>query len=130
LNADTGEVIQHFVGHTDRVTSAVLSLDGRRVLTASFDGTARLWDTQTGKELATLVSFTDSGWAVVDPAGHYDGSDPDNSDSMYWVTDNLRTIDLGLLDARSARTCHARREIAGRNRYGSCRVAPDSVHGG
>ena len=97
LNADTGEVIQHFAGHTDRVTSAVLSSDGRKVLTASFDGTARLWDVETGKELATLVSFTDGGWAVVDPVGHYDGSDPDNSDSMYWVTDNLRTIDLGQL---------------------------------
>jgi WD40 repeat protein len=48
-------------------------------------------------ELASLVSFTDGGWAVVDPAGHYDASDPDSSASLYWVTDNLRTIDLGQL---------------------------------
>jgi WD40 repeat protein/uncharacterized caspase-like protein len=48
-------------------------------------------------ELASLVSFTDGGWAVVDPAGHYDASDPDTSASLYWVTDNLRTIDLGQL---------------------------------
>jgi WD40 repeat protein len=40
-------------GHEDRVTSAVFSPDGQTILTASFDGTARLWDGQ-GSELAAL----------------------------------------------------------------------------
>ena len=73
------------------------SPDGRKVLTGSVDGTARLWDAASGTQLASLVSFTEGGWAVVDPVGHYDASDPDSSSSLFWVTGNLRTIDLGQL---------------------------------
>jgi WD40 repeat protein len=35
-------------GHEGGVWSAVFSPDGRRILTASTDGTARLWDAETG----------------------------------------------------------------------------------
>ncbi|MEH1834229.1 MAG: AAA-like domain-containing protein, partial [Nostoc sp.] len=40
-------------GHEDPVISASFSPDGQRILTASFDKTARLWDLQ-GKEIAKL----------------------------------------------------------------------------
>jgi WD40 repeat protein len=33
-----------FTGHENWITSAIFSLDGQRILTASDDGTARLWD--------------------------------------------------------------------------------------
>ena len=46
-------------GHTDRVYSAAFSPDGTRVVTASADQTARLWDAATGKALATLEGHTD-----------------------------------------------------------------------
>jgi len=41
-------------GHTDVVWSAVFSPDGKRVATASADGTAKIWDAVTGKELLTV----------------------------------------------------------------------------
>jgi hypothetical protein len=40
--------------HQRRVSGALFSADGTRVLSWSDDGTARLWDSQTGKELATM----------------------------------------------------------------------------
>jgi WD40 repeat protein len=42
------------VGHTSRLTSTAFSSNGTRVVTASKDGTARLWDAETGSPLATL----------------------------------------------------------------------------
>jgi WD40 repeat protein len=41
-------------GHSDGLWSAVFSPDGTRILTASKDGTARIWDAATGHELASL----------------------------------------------------------------------------
>jgi WD40 repeat protein len=37
--------------HGDSVSSAQFSLDGQRVVTASWDETARLWDAATGKQI-------------------------------------------------------------------------------
>jgi WD40 repeat protein len=41
-------------GHTSHVTFVAFSPDGSRLLTASWDGTAKLWDAATGQELLPL----------------------------------------------------------------------------
>ena len=46
-------------GHEASVYSAQFSADGRTVLTASDDGTARLWDVASGKELRALRGHED-----------------------------------------------------------------------
>jgi WD40 repeat protein/tRNA A-37 threonylcarbamoyl transferase component Bud32 len=46
-------------GHTDRVRSAAFSPDGRRVVTASFDDSARIWDANTGQQIILLSGHTD-----------------------------------------------------------------------
>jgi len=51
-------------GHTGRVTAARYSPDGARVLTASTDGTARVWDAATGKELFALTGHTGPVWVA------------------------------------------------------------------
>jgi WD40 repeat protein len=50
----TGKEIAVLRGHEGFVNSAAFSPDGTRIVTASFDNTARLWDGTTGKEIAVL----------------------------------------------------------------------------
>ena len=47
-----------FSGHTDSVKGAAFSPDGSRVVTASNDHTARLWDVTTGAPVAILSGHT------------------------------------------------------------------------
>jgi WD40 repeat protein len=54
-DAESGKKRAVLRGHTGPVGAACFSPDGRRVLTASLDGTARLWDAVTGKELRVLA---------------------------------------------------------------------------
>ena len=51
-------------GHTSHVVSAAFSPDGKRVVTASVDQTARLWDVESGKEVAVLKGHTDDVWSA------------------------------------------------------------------
>ena len=48
-------------GHTDWVTSAAYSPDGKHIVTASDDQTARIWDAATGQEVRQLSGHTDGG---------------------------------------------------------------------
>lgn len=41
-------------GHTGTINSLAFSRDGKRLVTASSDGTARVWDTSTGQSVAEL----------------------------------------------------------------------------
>jgi WD40 repeat protein/predicted Ser/Thr protein kinase len=49
-----------FVLHSNGVVSAEFSRDGRRILSASHDGTARLWDAGTGKEMRAFAGHDGS----------------------------------------------------------------------
>src|SRR5262249_18480651 len=44
-------------GHTDRIRTLAYSRDGKELVTASEDGTARVWDTATGKQRGVLQGY-------------------------------------------------------------------------
>jgi WD40 repeat protein len=51
-------------GHNGPIYCVAFSPDGRRVATASFDKTAKIWDADTGKELMTLSGHAGWVWSV------------------------------------------------------------------
>ncbi len=56
---------QHsLVGHLAAVRSVSWSPDGTRLATASWDGTAKVWDAAGGKELLTLKGHSSALWSV------------------------------------------------------------------
>lgn len=59
LDLTTGQKLE-LSGHTRQIGSAAFSPDGRRILTASQDRTARLWDAVTGRQVMMLREH--SGW--------------------------------------------------------------------
>lgn len=46
-------------GHTSVVTSVTVTPDGRNIISASWDGTARIWDAQSGVQLQVLRGHAD-----------------------------------------------------------------------
>ncbi|MBA2307649.1 hypothetical protein H0W26_05975, partial [Candidatus Dependentiae bacterium] len=79
-DAATRNELRALKGHTNNITSVAFSPNGTTVLTGSYDGTARLWDVLSGKELkvlpvvegsldytgyARLVAFRDDGETIV-----------------------------------------------------------------
>jgi WD40 repeat protein len=53
-----------FIGHTGEVWDAVISPDGKRLASASFDHTIRLWDVATGKLERTLIGHKERAYSV------------------------------------------------------------------
>src|SRR6516165_8089166 len=51
-------------GHTSSVNGAGFSSDGKRVVTASLDETARIWDADSGQEIKQLKGHTGPVWSA------------------------------------------------------------------
>jgi WD40 repeat protein len=72
-SASTGRIVLPPLRHNNGVLTARFSSDGRQILSASYDTTARLWDARSGAQLAVLnqcmyvldAAFTRDGRQVI-----------------------------------------------------------------
>lgn len=88
----TGRRAHTLAGHSQPITSLVFSADGRWLVSASGDGTVRVWDPRAGTPRATLV-FLDrqDEWLVVTPEGFFDGS-PGSWRDILWRFGRTRDV--------------------------------------
>jgi WD40 repeat protein len=70
--AQSIQLLRILKGHSARVMSAAFSGDDKRVVTTSWDNTARVWDAETGREIAALIGHAD---VVFTAAFSGDGTD-------------------------------------------------------
>jgi len=61
---DSGKMRPECTGHQSGVTNVAFSDDGKRLISASYDGTARLWDRDTGKELYRFRNHREFLWSA------------------------------------------------------------------
>ena len=85
--------IEYFLkGHEGGINPAAFSPDGRRIVTASYgddhmadDHTARVWDSQTGRELCVMKSHQKSVWsAAFSPDGRHIVTASDDKTARVW----------------------------------------------
>src|SRR5215471_17350759 len=82
-------------GHTRQVLSTGFSPDGKRVVTASADNTARIWDADSGKEIALLQGHTDTvGSAGFSPDGKRAVTASADNTARIWDADSGEEITL------------------------------------
>ena len=76
------------------MTSAAFSPDGKRIVTASEDKTARLWDAETGKQIGEpLKGHTDSVLsAAFSPDGKRIVTASDDKTARLWDADDQQGI--------------------------------------
>lgn len=67
--APSGEKTIELRGYTDSITSAVFSMDGMRVVTASNDSTARIWDAHNGMQILVMNGHDCVVSAIFSPDG-------------------------------------------------------------
>jgi len=75
---NTGRLIRTFDGDSDGVFAVAFSPDGKTALSDSDDGTIRLWNLQTGEEIAKMVVFEDGEWVTLTSQGYYVASENGN----------------------------------------------------
>ena len=70
VNGQTGRVISTIAAHSQVISRAVFNASGDRLLTTSYDGSAKIWDARNGAALVTLTGhegpILDGAWSPAD----------------------------------------------------------------
>lgn len=73
-DVETGRLVRTLEGHSHWICSVAFSPDGRRIATISRDGTAKIWDRDSGLDLLTIsggasaIAFSPDGRRIAGPA--------------------------------------------------------------
>ncbi|MCK4828662.1 caspase family protein, partial [bacterium] len=88
-------------GHLQKVTSINFTGDGLHALSGSKDGTVRIWNLKTGKEIATMLSDVNGHWIIYTPDGYFDASK--DTGGMLHIASGLNAFAIDQFSIRNNR---------------------------
>lgn len=98
-DAETGKVIQSFIGHTGSINVAMFGLKDNTIISASDDQTIKIWNKTTGKVKNTFFPVGQADFLNQVDLGYYKSS-PDASKLLHYVTKDLKPITFDQLDLK------------------------------
>ncbi|HEY5855787.1 MAG TPA: hypothetical protein VIW24_17500 [Aldersonia sp.] len=103
FDSSTGALVREFDGHGSWVNDARFTPDGRRLVTASDDGTARVWDVNSGREVARLRGHEEGTvyGAALNPSGDVVATASGTSLRLFRISEQVLPTDTAewMLDA-------------------------------
>jgi hypothetical protein len=91
-DAATGQRRFTLRGHEDGVRAVGFSANDEWIVSASYDGTIRYWDRDTGKWVATFTAAADGRWMMITESGLFAGSS--DNDELINVIRGLDTFSV------------------------------------
>ena len=73
-DAENNKDVQNLTGHTANVTAVAMTPDGRFVVSGSQDGIVKVWESKTGREMASLMALGSEDYVAVTPDQYYRAS--------------------------------------------------------
>ena len=93
-NVSDGKPIRRIIGHQDALYAAILSPDGSRVATASYDQSIGLWDATSGEAIRTLNGHNGAVFDLAfDPTGQLLASASADETGKIWRVETGERLD-------------------------------------
>jgi WD40 repeat protein len=87
IDGETGRVMARIAGHSRVISRAAFNTAGNRLLTTSYDGTAKIWDARSGAMLGTLAGHTKPVWdGAFSPADDLIATASEDGTARLWTT--------------------------------------------
>jgi WD40 repeat protein len=93
LETASGRLVRTFNGHDELVTSVAFSMDGKNIVSSSWDKTLKLWETESGRLVRTFEGHKDSVFSVAfSPDGKNIVSSSRDEPLKLWETESGQPI--------------------------------------
>jgi WD40 repeat protein len=92
-DAESGRELGTISGHSGYIVGESYNPDGSRIISVGFDdGTVRIWNTESRKEIARFIAYTNGEWACITSDGYYVASA--KGDQYFSITAGGKAYDL------------------------------------